>query len=220
MGRLSENYTKREQKKGRAWTCVIYPDSTEYDCETLLNRLDSFWERWYYILHDQDTYTDDDLDKYTVEHKGEYPDWKIGDKKKPHYHVVAYVSSPCMLGRAAKKFGVESNNVQPVSKLKDMVQYLIHLNNPNKYQYRPEEVISNDNSLSTMLTKTLDTEEKAGQLLDYIFTSGCYSMRQLSQFALENHLWDELRRGQHLYGLLLKEQYDDFVRRNLQKLNQ
>ncbi len=204
MARLSDNYTKREQKQSRVFTCELYPDSSSYDCDMLLRRLSYYWDKYYYILHDKDVYTEEDYDKYLSENKYE-PDWVIGQRKKPHYHVIGVNGSPCMLGRAAKKFGVPSNHVQPVQKFKNTVQYLIHLNNPNKYQYEPEEIITNDESLPTILKRKQEAEEKADMLLQFILTSDVCSITELSKYAIKNHLWDELRRGQHIYTALLNE---------------
>ena len=110
-----------------------------------------------------------------------------------------------MLGRAATKFGVPSQYVQIVHNKKEAIQYLIHLNNPDKFQYSADEVISNDDHLQAILTKTPSSEEKASLLTDFIFSSDSYSMESLVKFALANHCWDELRRGQHIYTQLLRE---------------
>lgn len=216
MARLSENYTKREQKQSRVFTCEIYPDSESYDCNMLLRRLSSYWDKFYYILHDKDIYTEEDWDKYYQNNKKE-PAWQIGDLKKPHYHVIAVNSSPCMLGRAAKKFDLPSNQVQTVQKFKNAVQYLIHLNNPNKYQYEPEEIVTNDESLPTILKRKQEAEEKADMLLQFILTSDICTITELSKYAIKNHLWDELRRGQHIYTALLNEKRynnESYDRRN------
>lgn len=204
MARLSDNYTKREQKQGRSFTTEFYPDSSSYDCQLLLNRLPYYWEKYYYILHDKDVYTVDDYDKYVTENKEE-PIWSVGDLKKAHYHVIGYTSSPCMLGRAAKNFGVPSSNVFKVERHKEAVQYLIHLNHPNKYQYLPEELITNDTNIATILKKKQEAEEKADQLLTFILTTDVCTITELSKYAIKNHLWDELRRGQHIYTALMNE---------------
>lgn len=204
MPRLTDNYTTREQKQARAFTCELYPDSTSYDCEMLLRRLPSFWEKFYYILHDKDIYTEEDFDKYFSNNKKE-PEWQIGDLKKAHYHVIGFQSSPCMLGRAGKKFGIPSSGVFKVEKFKEAIQYLIHMNHPNKYQYLPEEIVTNDESISSILRRKQEAEEKADLLLQFILTSEVCSITELSKYAIKNHLWDELRRGQHIYTALINE---------------
>lgn len=212
MPRPSENYSKREQKQGRVFSTVFFCKDPEAD-EIFLNRLSSYWDRFYYILHDKDTYSEDDFDKYVSDNSGELPPWNIGDIKKPHYHVIAVSSTPCMLGRAAKRFAVTSNLVQRVEKFKESVQYLIHMNHPNKYQYSVEEVISNDPKVATIFQVKLEAEQKAELLFSAIQTTDILSMTSLASWAIKNHCWDELRRGQHIYSALLYEK----LKNNIQK---
>lgn len=210
MPRPSENYSKREQKQGRVFSTVFFCKDSEAD-EIFINRLSSFWDRFYYILHDKDTYSEDDFDKYVTDNSNALPPWNIGDKKKPHYHVIAVSSTPCMLGRAAKRFAVSSNLVQCVSKFKESVQYLIHMNHPNKYQYSIEEVISNDPKVATIFQVKLDSEQKADLLFAAIHDPDINSITSLASWALKNHCWDELRRGQHIYSALLYEKFKDHI---------
>lgn len=204
MARLKKDYTPRELKESRCFLALIYPDSEAYDYEIVLNRLPYYWDNFYYILHDKDVYLELDFDKYVAEN-GKEPEWKIGDLKKPHYHLIGYCS-PTTLGRAATKFGLPSNYVQVAEKpLKDNVQYLIHRKEPWKYQYAEEEIITNDGQVSTKLRVKVDAEEKASMLLEAIFSSEICSITELSQYAIKNHCWDELRRGQHIYSNLIRE---------------
>ena len=204
MARLKKGYTPRELKESRCFLALIYPDSDAYDCDLIINRLPYYWDNFYYIFHDKDVYLELDHDKFVAENSRE-PDWKIGDPKKPHYHLIGYCS-PTTLGRAATKFGLPSNYVQVAERsLKDNVQYLIHLKEPWKYQYSEEEIITNDGQISIKLRVKVDAEEKAAILLEAILSSDICSITELSQFAIKNHCWDELRRGQHIYSNLIRE---------------
>lgn len=210
MARPKRNYTKREEQEGRCFLAVIYPDSEIYDFQIILNRLPYYWDKYYYILHDKDVYLEYDWDKY-IEDNGTVPDWKIGDSKKPHYHLIGY-TSPTILGRAAQKFGLPSNYIMKADKtLKDNVQYLIHIKEPWKYQYLREEIITNDENISRLLTIKKEAEEKAALLLDAIFTTDICSISEIAQFAIKNGCWDELRRGQHIYCQLIKEKHEQSI---------
>ena len=205
MARLSKGYTKREQKEDRKFQAIIYPDSKEYDCQQLLERLKYYWTKYYYVLHDKDEYLEEDFDRYVAENDGKEPDWKVGDKKKPHYHVIGYTDSPCLLGRAAIKFGIPSNQVQQVKNMKSAVSYLIHMNNPEKYQYGKEEVKSNDTSIEKYFKRETTAEEKAEALVTAILTTDVRSITALANWAINNGCWDELRRGQHIYTAMIYE---------------
>lgn len=204
MARLSKAYSAREKKTSRCFTAILYDGMEGCEFEPI-NRLPYFWDLYYAIRHDRDVYHESDYDKYLVDHNGEEPEWKIGDLKKPHYHFIGYSSSPVMLGRAATKFGIPSQYVQIVHNKNDAIQYLVHLNNPDKFQYSIDEVITNDEKIQAILTRVPSTEEKASILTDFIFSPDCFSMESLVKFAIASHCWDELRRGQHIYTQLLRE---------------
>lgn len=213
MSRAKKNYTQRESIQGRHWETVIYVESKDYDYELLLNRLPYYWETYWYILHDKDFYTEKEHDEYVIDHDGKEPDWKIGDLKKAHYHVYGSTgtdkgASPCVLGRAAVKFGVMTHMVRPIKNLNKAVQYLVHANDKGKYQYSMDEIITNDEKLGVRMNKVESSSEKAQMLLDYIM-NGCNSISDLSYFAINNNLWDELRRGQHIYTALMRERNED-----------
>lgn len=200
-------FSEYERKEGKNFQCVLYPDSESYNCQLLLNRLSYFWDKFYYILHDSDTYTELDYDVYKEENKKE-PDWKIGDKKKKHYHVIGSCNSNMTLGRASIKFGVESNMVERCKSLKGSIQYLIHKNNPEKYQYGIDEIITNDDNLEHYL-RTDTVSDKARKIIDFIYSEECTNLYSISNFAINNNCWDELRRGQHIYTALLRERIDN-----------
>lgn len=201
MARPSKNYTKREKKEGRTWTCILY-DSP--DIELKLNRLQYFWDNFYYIKHDKDVWTEEDIDRWVIDHEGEDCPYQAGEPKKVHYHCIGY-SSPCVLGRAATKFDVPSNMVQHVKSKKAAIRYLIHLDHPAKHQYSPEEIVTNDLDVEEYLKNEISATKKAKLLIEYIYSVERVTFYSLSMYAIENELWDELRRGQHLYSQLLAE---------------
>lgn len=203
MGRPSSAYTKREQEQDRKFWCVLY-DSPETECK--LNRLPFWWQSFYYIYHDQDTYGEDDLDDYIIKHPGQDPPFAIGDPKKPHYHCIGVSANPLVLGRAAIKFDVESNYVQRIKNLKSAVRYLCHLDNPGKYQYDSDNIVTNDLDIKRFFKESEDSDFKAGKLLDFISSfQGRLSMADVVRFAIQNNCWDELRRGQHIFSQLIAD---------------
>lgn len=207
MGRPKKNYSERELRQSRNFTALLYPDSEDYDCQLLLNRLESFWGtgHFYYILHDRDAYSETDVDKWCLENDSSDCPFIVGELKRPHYHVVTSVPDPLLLGRASTKFGVSSNYVQTVKRLKTAVQYLIHLNNPEKFQYSPSEIITNDVNLSRLLNVELGSMDKAKLIIAYI--NGCNrpTLSKVADYCLQEGLWDELRRGQHIFTTLINE---------------
>lgn len=213
MGRKSKQYSEREQQQGRAFTCIVYPDSNDYDCEIVLNRVQFYWSKAYYILHDCDTYSENDIDEWQSKNPAEVCPFAVGEVKKPHYHIIGCSDAPCTLGRAATKFGIPSNYVQRVKSLKGSVRYLIHKDNSEKYQYERDNIqlINVDQKeLNKFMRMEIDTMEKAQKLFNFIQCSERVSLTQVTKFSLENDCYDELRRGQHLYTSLIIEHNGGF----------
>lgn len=208
MGRPAKDYSEREKKQDRKFQCIIYPDSEEYDCEIIKNRLQSFWDKSVWILHDKDFYTDTEVDLWKADHKSEDCPFQVGELKKPHYHVIAWNNNPLLLGNAATKFGIPSNYVQCTKSLKASIRYLIHKDNPEKFQYSVDDIHCNDvdvKELARYLRMDVDAVDKGKRLFDFIMTHERITLTQLTRFAFDNECYDELRRGQHLYTALLIE---------------
>lgn len=223
MGRKSKNYTQREKQQGRWFTCILY-DSPETEWQ--LNRLPSdagYWDEFYYIKHDQDVITENERATWFIDHNlpleskfdGLWDEEKqeyvyapiVGEKKKPHYHVVAYHNDPIILAVAATKFDVPSNRVQIVHKAKSAVRYLLHLDNPEKHKYFIEELITNNEA---RLQKFLQCDEltvmdKARIILECIEQNYNCSFLYLCQRMIDLGVYDEFRRGQHLYSAIIYE---------------
>ena len=208
MGRPAKEYTDREKQQDYKFQCILYPDSKEYDCEILKNRLGSFWDHAVYILHDKDFYTETDVDLWKADHKSDDCPFGVGELKKPHYHVIAWKKSPLLLGCAADKFGIDSNMVQRVKSLKGAIRYLIHCDNPEKFQYDVSAINRVDleeKELLKYLKIEVNALDKGKKLFEYILTHERITLMQLTRFSFENDCYDELRRGQHLYTALLVE---------------
>ena len=90
-----------------------------------------------YIIHDKDTYTEDDEEKN--------PEHKAGELKPEHIHLLLRFENnqPQKLECIAKWFGIKENFVNKINgRWEDAVLYQIHANAEEKYQYDVEEVIS------------------------------------------------------------------------------
>ena len=76
--------------------------------------------------------------------------WILHDKdnSKPHYHIMIDFGRSYPVDRIPEWFDqhpgiVESNLMEPVKSWTAFVQYLIHKNDPDKYQYDITEIVSN-----------------------------------------------------------------------------
>lgn len=67
-----------------------------------------------------------------------------GEPKKPHYHLLLNFPREKSMNKLIQELGVPSQLVTWKAYLDDSVQYLIHLNHPQKTQYEVDEITSNN----------------------------------------------------------------------------
>lgn len=65
------------------------------------------------------------------------------EPKKKHFHIVITFKNATTIGAVAKGLGVECQYIEKIrTTTKSAMLYLVHRNNPEKYQYKPEEVVA------------------------------------------------------------------------------
>lgn len=115
-------------------SCYWTPESI---AQVLIAKKDCI-EKYSYIVHDKDTYTEEDEKKN--------PSHKCGMLKPPHIHLLLRFHRDQIQNTyyIAKWFSLPNNFVSRIkSKWNDAIKYQLHLNAPTKYQYSFEEVFSN-----------------------------------------------------------------------------
>lgn len=112
---------EKEDTRSRNWTFLVYQDSAP--------------ENWIEILRDELKLL------FVVSPYHQFDTNEDGTPKKPHWHVVlpfegnkSYEQVKDISNRCS---GVE---VIPVKSMPGMIQYLIHKNNPEKYQYKKADI--------------------------------------------------------------------------------
>lgn len=168
-------------KKFRSFAGTLYPDSESYDCERLLSVIRSKFIDWAYILHDKDT--DEN-----------------GVLKKPHIHWVGRATPRC-LSVVAGFLGLPENNIEVVKNFDNTVCYLIHLNDIDKYQYSPDDVVSNFSNIGQLLRRRSE-----GQIVKDLASAKMHkSWYDLVQYAVEIESYDVLRRNLGVIRLIWEE---------------
>lgn len=115
------------EKKSRQFSLISYHDESviRYVIERYKTRI----RHWAYILHDKDVKED-------------------GSPKEFHFHILLWVVNPLSVSAVRKWFsvpGVEANTLgQVVHSGEDIVEYMTHDGNPDKYHYRRSDVVSDD----------------------------------------------------------------------------
>lgn len=168
-------------KKFRSFAGTLYPDSESYDCEHLLSVIRSKFIDWAYILHDKDT--DEN-----------------GVLKKSHIHWVGRATPRC-LSVVSNFLGLPENDIEVVKNFDNMVMYLIHLNDIDKFQYSPDDVETNLPNIGQLLRR-----QSEGQIVKDLASAKMQkSWYDLVQYAVDTDSYDILRRNLGVIRLIWEE---------------
>lgn len=129
-----------------------------------------------FILHDKDKKDD-------------------GTLKKAHYHFRIFYKDKKTISAWAKIFNVKENEIEILKDKKKAIQYLVHYNNEDKYQYNIEDIISNFDIKQYFANKS-DENFDIKLITDYISTIKTHiKFSDLKDFVLDNNLWGSYRRS-------------------------
>lgn len=155
-GELINDGSAADGKLARNWTFIVYPDSAPKDWKRII---DNLYVPWVCSpLHDKDINED-------------------GTEKKPHYHVVLSFD-----GKKSYKQIMDINNlcsglqkVEVVGSMRRMIRYLAHMDNAEKYQYKPEDI--ENHGLNDFRKYIMASDEQIEAV-----------MREISQFIQEYNI--------------------------------
>lgn len=181
----------------RAWGGILYPDSESYDCGLRQLAVKSVFDRYGFILHDKDVYTDEDEKKD--------PKHKAGTLKKPHLHWVGYCASPKTINGLAALLGWPKNELEKWTSWKKAVRYLIHLDNKDRYQYLSSDIFDYNFPLDSLLNNASYEAEEAKLLLEHIWSGQVVSLSNLGCWAMNNNCWSTFRRNYSFFKDAWKE---------------
>lgn len=115
---MSKNTAKKDNR-ARVWADVLYLDSLPENWQDMLIRMGLVFVC---ILHDKDVNPD-------------------GTLKKPHYHLLLFFDGKKSFEQIKEITDIlNAPNPQRVKNPKGMVRYLIHMDNPEKHQYKREDI--------------------------------------------------------------------------------
>lgn len=191
---------QEKSKKDRKFCGVWYPEDNSH-CRALEYVIQNY--KCAYILHDKD------CDEY-------------GELKKPHWHVVFTLengASPRYSSAIAKELEIEENYVQCCKKVDSALKYLIHIDNPEKYQYDVDEVYGELKiKLKEVMQKGSESEgERVNELLEYIVTRDeKITMLDFSRYCAINGYWDVFRRSGAIFIKIIDEHNNKYCQNDVQ----
>lgn len=173
-------------KKYRAFTGILYPDSSTYVLQDKIEALGLVFDKWAYITHDRDLTAD-------------------GEPKKAHVHWIGYRKAPVMVKTIAGALSLRETEVEFAKRgWRAIAQYLIHLNDNDKYQYSSDDVVSNFD-YNALLCDELTAEDKARGILNFILTSENCDLMTLGRWSLESGFWSEFVRAYPFWSKIINE---------------
>ena len=163
-----ENATSTPQQS-RTFTFELYPEWSYFN--NIVSHIVK--EKYALILHDKDVNED-------------------GEVKKPHVHAVVKYGGKRTVSSVKNefaKYGLEKRFVDTCNE-RAMLRYLIHQDNPEKYQYKKSEIDTNMKSeCETAWADEVTSEEALALLIQYIEEKqGHISYTEMVKHSLKNNL--------------------------------
>lgn len=151
---VSATKTRRYQ-----WEFKLYPDSTDYNIKEVIELLKLYFSQWAWILHDKDLLELNherlrvcSLDQVRI--TGAFR--KCVRKRhiplaKPHVHFYGRNGSHCNISKQQivkylhlpYSYNHRPNDIKPISDWEACLEYTVHRNAPEKYQYDIKRVKTN-----------------------------------------------------------------------------
>lgn len=175
------------QTYNRTFSLILYEED-----EKQMKALEYIRQNYKYaaILH-----TEDIIDKTTQE------------KKKAHYHVVLYIGkNPRNRDSIAKELEIAPNYIEGCNK-KKMLLYLIHYENPEKYQYTTDIVEGPlKNELEEIIIQDIKSDnEKLNEVIDLIENETIYDSFSLMKAAIKMDSVKLITKNQYILTKMIYE---------------
>lgn len=187
---------KIETFSDRKFALLLYPeDKTHVEA---LERIKRSFD-YAVILHDKDLDENEEI-------------------KKAHWHVVVTVGTNKRWNTAlAKELGIEMNYIEKIRNLDRALEYLIHLNDSDKYQYSIDAV---EGTLKTRLTASMNSSDKTeneviAEIIEFIeIQQYKISYTYFAKYCASNGFWDVYRRAGAIINKIIEEHNADVDKEN------
>ena len=127
---------------------------------------------------------------------------ETGELKKAHHHFILKFNNTRSISAVSDELGLPSNHLEYCRNLKGAVRYLIHMDDPDKYQY-PAEDIKSSFVVSNHISSSLPEDVQAQAICDYILSAPT-DIKQLTCWCLANGYYSAFRRGIAIWSQLLR----------------
>lgn len=172
----------RAAKRSRNFATIIYPESAAPDWKTQLEALHT--PILISPLHDKDVNPD-------------------GKQKKPHRHILIMYPNPkdydTQVKPVLKKIGAVGR--ETVASTRGYARYLCHLDNAEKAQYDPKDIIALGGADYAAITRLQsDVRQATMDIMRWCSTNQIYSLAELLDYAAEKQPeWFDVLSTQRCY---------------------
>ena len=173
----------RGHDRTRVWTAVLYPESARADWREHLDELHIEWAES--PLHEFDTNP-------------------TGEVKKAHWHIVLAFDGPKSYEQVCEILAPLNGPIpQKCHSLKGAIRYFAHLDNPEKYQYDAQSVVTNFDV--TRYINAYDETQQIVKIVGFIRENPNCTFEQVFDFAVMNGCYSEFRRGAYIINKIMNE---------------
>lgn len=162
----------RGSDRTRNWTFVLYPESAPENWRDILDEYHIEWVES--PLHDKDINAD-------------------GEPKKPHKHILLMFGGVKSYEQVLEITEALNQPIpQRIHNAKALVRYMAHLDNPEKAQYSPSEIIAHGGVDLAELLRPSSSERYTmlRDMIDYIRSAGVTEFQDLMDYAAAEHFDD------------------------------
>lgn len=161
---------------------ILYDENILYDKLQILNRYKNI--QWAYIMHDK-------------------------DNVKEHYHLRIFCEDKKSISAWSKLLKVEKHDIETLTYKKLSIRYLVHLDNPEKYQYSFDNIVSNFEVKPYLTNKSSEIDD-ISTILNLIDNSGYLTLYFITNFCVSHNLWSSYRRNYSIIREYLIEHNKQF----------
>lgn len=156
---------KRAGQRTRNWTCVVYPESAPENWRGIIDGTHIEWIES--PLHDRDVNPD-------------------GEMKKPHWHILLMFES-VKTYEQVKELTDELHAPAPqkCGGVKGLVRYMAHMDNPEKVQYNPADIVGHGGVDVSDILRMTATERYTliAEMMTFVREHGIVEIDDLLEYA-------------------------------------
>lgn len=187
-GTFEENYNFSFAGKTRVWLMLLYPDNEEH--QQILESLPRDFPQAIWAHHDRDISTE------------------TGEILKDHVHVVLYFTNDVYKSHITKKYAwceTIERWVRPAKNIRERVRYLIHADDPDKYQYPYSYLEGNVKPYEKFIDREQTEADKAKCIIHLIKTQTFSDLADLIVCLCDNGLYAVYRKSAYTFNMIYSE---------------